>query len=73
VEKALPIVCQPQAVFRIRPVSRCSATISGMKDMINFILSLMLDVARGIFILKNVLLLYAKSRKKATWFGFARF
>ncbi|PNY11684.1 notchless protein [Trifolium pratense] len=26
---ALPIVCQPQAVFRIRPVSRCSATISG--------------------------------------------
>ncbi|KAL5067494.1 hypothetical protein RYX36_018381 [Vicia faba] len=29
VEKALPIVCQPQAVFRIRPVSRCSATISG--------------------------------------------
>lgn len=29
VEKALPIVCQPQAVFRIRPVNRCSATISG--------------------------------------------
>ncbi|XP_019453318.1 PREDICTED: notchless protein homolog isoform X2 [Lupinus angustifolius] len=29
VEKALPIVCQPQAIFRIRPVSRCSATISG--------------------------------------------
>ncbi|CAK8571251.1 unnamed protein product [Lathyrus sativus] len=29
VEKAVPIVCQPQAVFRIRPVSRCSATISG--------------------------------------------
>jgi hypothetical protein len=63
VEKALPIVCQPQAVFRIRPVSRCSATISGMKDMMNFISHscLMLN-------LKNVLLLYAKSRKKATWF-----
>ena len=30
VEKALSIVYQPQAVFRIRPVNRCSATISGM-------------------------------------------
>ncbi|PKI62946.1 notchless protein homolog [Punica granatum] len=29
VEKVLSIVYQPQAVFRIRPVSRCSATITG--------------------------------------------
>ncbi|KAF2293455.1 hypothetical protein P3X46_013173 [Hevea brasiliensis] len=29
VEKVLSIVCQPQAVFRIRPVNRCSATIAG--------------------------------------------
>jgi len=40
VEKALPIVCQPQAVFRIRSVNRCSATISGMKDVMNFVLSI---------------------------------
>lgn len=30
VEKVLTIVYQAQAVFRIRPVSRCSATIAGM-------------------------------------------
>ncbi|KAI3867633.1 hypothetical protein MKW98_006010 [Papaver atlanticum] len=29
VEKVLKIVYQPQAVFRIRPVNRCSATIAG--------------------------------------------
>ncbi|XP_062118920.1 notchless protein homolog [Humulus lupulus] len=29
VEKVLSIVYQPQAIFRIRPVNRCSATISG--------------------------------------------
>lgn len=29
VEKVLTIVYQPQAIFRIRPISRCSATISG--------------------------------------------
>ncbi|KAF4351006.1 hypothetical protein G4B88_015990 [Cannabis sativa] len=29
VEKVLSIVYQPQAIFRIRPVSRCSATIAG--------------------------------------------
>ncbi|KOM27063.1 hypothetical protein LR48_Vigan393s000700 [Vigna angularis] len=34
VEKALPIVCQPQAIFRIRPVNRCSATISGHKNWV---------------------------------------
>uniref|UniRef100_A0A7N2MVX8 Uncharacterized protein n=1 Tax=Quercus lobata TaxID=97700 RepID=A0A7N2MVX8_QUELO len=28
-EKALSIVYQPQAVFRIRPVNCCSVTISG--------------------------------------------
>lgn len=30
VEKVLRIVYQPQAIFRIRPVNRCSATIAGM-------------------------------------------
>lgn len=30
VEKVLKIVYQPQAIFRIRPVNRCSATIAGM-------------------------------------------
>lgn len=34
VEKALPIVCQPQAIFRIRPVNRCSATISGHAEAV---------------------------------------
>ncbi|GAU34431.1 hypothetical protein TSUD_393840 [Trifolium subterraneum] len=34
VEKALHIVCQPQAVFRIRPVNRCSATISGHSEAV---------------------------------------
>ncbi|XP_057512806.1 notchless protein homolog [Actinidia eriantha] len=29
VEKVLMIIYQPQAVFRIRPVSRCSVTIAG--------------------------------------------
>ncbi|KAF2293397.1 hypothetical protein GH714_001258 [Hevea brasiliensis] len=32
VEKVLSIVYQPQAVFRIRPVNRCSATIAGHKE-----------------------------------------
>ena len=30
VEKVLTIVYQQQAVFRIRPVNRCSQTIAGM-------------------------------------------
>jgi hypothetical protein len=30
VEVTLRIVYQPQALFRIRPVNRCSATIAGM-------------------------------------------
>ncbi|CAN1316699.1 Notchless protein homolog [Linum perenne] len=34
VEKVLPIVYQPQAVFRIRPVSRCSATIAGHSEAV---------------------------------------
>ncbi|CAJ2673397.1 unnamed protein product [Trifolium pratense] len=34
VEKALHIVCQPQAIFRVRPVHRCSATISGHKEAV---------------------------------------
>ncbi|KAM7262586.1 hypothetical protein ACFE04_000269 [Oxalis oulophora] len=34
VEKVLPIVYQPQAIFRIRPVSRCSATISGHSEAV---------------------------------------
>ncbi|KAL2642599.1 hypothetical protein R1flu_010186 [Riccia fluitans] len=34
VEQVLRIVCQPQAVFRIRPVTRCSATISGHTEAI---------------------------------------
>lgn len=29
VEKALCIVYQPQAVFRVRPVARCSASMTG--------------------------------------------
>lgn len=29
VEQVLQIVYQPQAVFRIKPVTRCSASISG--------------------------------------------
>ncbi|CAM6099341.1 unnamed protein product [Calypogeia fissa] len=32
VEQVLQIVCHPQAVFRIRPVTRCSATISGHSE-----------------------------------------
>ncbi|KHN00752.1 Notchless protein like [Glycine soja] len=31
---ALPIVCQPQAIFRIRPVNRCTATISGHAEAV---------------------------------------
>ncbi|OVA19203.1 G-protein [Macleaya cordata] len=34
VEKVLRIVYQPRAVFRIRPISRCSATIDGHKSVI---------------------------------------
>ncbi|KAA0048388.1 notchless protein-like protein [Cucumis melo var. makuwa] len=34
VEKVLTVVYQPQAVFRIRPVSRCSATISGHAEAV---------------------------------------
>ncbi|KAL9257904.1 Notchless protein-like protein, partial [Drosera capensis] len=34
VEKVLQIVYQPQAVFRIRPVNRCSATISGHTEAV---------------------------------------
>lgn len=34
VEQVLRIACHPQAVFRIRPVSRCSATISGHSEAI---------------------------------------
>ncbi|WOG84806.1 hypothetical protein DCAR_0103991 [Daucus carota subsp. sativus] len=34
VEKVLPIVYQPQSVFRIRPVNRCSATISGHTEAV---------------------------------------
>ncbi|CAI9106775.1 OLC1v1005994C2 [Oldenlandia corymbosa var. corymbosa] len=34
VEKVLTIVYQPQAVFRIRPVSRCSATIAGHTEAV---------------------------------------
>lgn len=37
VEKALSIVYQPQAVFRIRPVNRCSATISGQRVSLHWI------------------------------------
>ncbi|XVE76756.1 hypothetical protein DITRI_Ditri13aG0006500 [Diplodiscus trichospermus] len=33
-EKTLPIVYQPQAVFRIRPVNRCSATIAGHTEAV---------------------------------------
>ncbi|KAF2293441.1 hypothetical protein GH714_001836 [Hevea brasiliensis] len=34
VEKVLSIVYQPQAVFRIRPVNRCSATIAGHAEAV---------------------------------------
>lgn len=34
VEQVLQIVCQPQAVFRIRPVTRCSATIPGHAEAV---------------------------------------
>ncbi|GMP41544.1 hypothetical protein CsSME_00011606 [Camellia sinensis var. sinensis] len=34
VEKVLTIVYQPQAVFRIRPVSRCTATIAGHTEAV---------------------------------------
>ncbi|PKA50517.1 Notchless protein like [Apostasia shenzhenica] len=34
VEKVLRIVYQPQAIFRIRPVSRCSATIAGHAEAV---------------------------------------
>ncbi|KAK7366793.1 hypothetical protein VNO80_08790 [Phaseolus coccineus] len=35
-EKVLPIVCQPQAIFRIRPVN-CSETISGFLIKLNLL------------------------------------
>ncbi|KAF8038613.1 hypothetical protein BT93_B1212 [Corymbia citriodora subsp. variegata] len=34
VEKVLSIVYQPQAIFRIRPVNRCSATIAGHSEAV---------------------------------------
>ncbi|KAL5719720.1 Notchless protein 1 [Ranunculus cassubicifolius] len=34
VEKILPIVYQPQAIFRIRPVNRCSATVAGHTEAV---------------------------------------
>ncbi|KAK1259214.1 hypothetical protein QJS04_geneDACA010205 [Acorus gramineus] len=34
VEKTLSIVYQPQAIFRIRPVNRCSATIAGHAEAV---------------------------------------
>ncbi|KAL3644950.1 Notchless protein 1 [Castilleja foliolosa] len=34
VEKAITIVYQPQAVFRIRPVTRCSSTIAGHTEAV---------------------------------------
>lgn len=34
VEKALRIVYQPQAVFRVRPVARCTASMSGHSDAV---------------------------------------
>ncbi|XP_042488770.1 notchless protein homolog [Macadamia integrifolia] len=34
VEKVLRIVYQPQAVFRIRPVNRCSATVAGHTESV---------------------------------------
>ncbi|KAF9593285.1 hypothetical protein IFM89_021041 [Coptis chinensis] len=34
VEKVLRIVYQPQAIFRIRPVNRCSSTISGHTEAV---------------------------------------
>ncbi|KAL8153128.1 hypothetical protein V2J09_010888 [Rumex salicifolius] len=34
VEKVVQIIYQPQAVFRIRPVSRCSATITGHTEAV---------------------------------------
>ncbi|KAL9231247.1 hypothetical protein vseg_006498 [Gypsophila vaccaria] len=34
VEKLVQIVYQPQAIFRIRPVNRCSATISGHTEAV---------------------------------------
>ncbi|KAM0938175.1 putative transcription factor WD40-like family [Dioscorea sansibarensis] len=34
VEKVLRIVYQPQAIFRIRPVNRCSATIAGHTEAV---------------------------------------
>lgn len=39
VEKVLRIVYQPQAIFRIRPVNRCSATIAGNFHCLSFCLS----------------------------------
>ena len=42
-EKALSIVYQPQAVFRIRPVNCCSVTISGMIFCILFALPFHMD------------------------------
>lgn len=30
VEKVVQVLYQPQAVFRVRPVARCSATMEGM-------------------------------------------
>ncbi|KAL3732675.1 hypothetical protein ACJRO7_029342 [Eucalyptus globulus] len=33
-KKVLSVVCQPQAIFRIRPVNRCSATIAGHSEAV---------------------------------------
>ena len=34
VESALRIVYQPQAVFRVRPVARCTATMPGHSEAV---------------------------------------
>lgn len=34
-EKAIDIVYQPQAVFRVRPVTRCTSSMPGIMDVIN--------------------------------------
>lgn len=37
VETALTVVYQPQAIFRVRPVARCSATMPGHSDAVLFV------------------------------------
>ena len=50
-EKVVEIVYQPQAIFRVRAVSRCTSTISGMCcvwEIMSFLLYIILQVCKNL-------------------------